>query len=154
MKTPKDFDYDLWTTKENLCMVRIKATGEECEVSRETFRPLRSEEEKLKRGQNRKLFLEGKNSVVLSVDIGPLDEVSESAWLADPTDFIEEIITSQMIQLFEQKLTKRQLDVFKKCLLGGMNLREYAKAERLNYRAVWEVREAIRKKFSNILKFF
>ena len=51
MKTPIEFDYDLWTTEEGKCMVRIKLTGEVCEVSRETMRVLRNEEKKLRRSK-------------------------------------------------------------------------------------------------------
>lgn len=150
MRTPKDFDYDLWTTKENLCMVRVKATGEECEVSRETFRLLRAEEEKLKKGRksNKALFVEERNQTMLSVDIVPEDDGNPSAWTVDPTDFTEEIITSQTLQTFRQHLTQRQLDVLDRCLLGELNLREYAMTEGLNYRTVWDIREAIRRKFS------
>ena len=48
-KTPIEFDYDLWTTEDGKCMVRIKRTGEQCEVSRGTFRILRNDEKKLRR---------------------------------------------------------------------------------------------------------
>ena len=48
-KTPIEFDYDLWTTEDGKCMVRVKRTGEQCEVSKETFRILRSEEKRLRR---------------------------------------------------------------------------------------------------------
>ena len=51
MKTPIEFDYDLWTTEEGKCMVRVKLTGEVCEVSRETMRVLRNEEKKLRRSK-------------------------------------------------------------------------------------------------------
>jgi len=37
-KTPVEFDYDLWTTEEGKCMVRIKATGEITEVERSALR--------------------------------------------------------------------------------------------------------------------
>ena len=43
-KTPVEFDYDLWTTEEGKCMVRIKATGEVTEVERSVMQVLRSEE--------------------------------------------------------------------------------------------------------------
>ena len=33
-KTPIEFDYDLWTTEDGKCMVRVKRTGEQCEVGR------------------------------------------------------------------------------------------------------------------------
>ena len=48
-KTPIEFDYDLWTTEDSKCMVRVKRTGEQCEVSRGTFRSLRNDEKKLRR---------------------------------------------------------------------------------------------------------
>ena len=43
-KTPVEFDYDLWTTEDGKCMVRIKATGEVTEVERTVMQVLRSEE--------------------------------------------------------------------------------------------------------------
>ena len=33
-KTPIAFDYDLWTTEDGKCMVRVKRTGEVSEVDR------------------------------------------------------------------------------------------------------------------------
>ena len=43
-KTPVEFDYDLWTTEDGKCMVRIKSTGEVTEVDREVMKALRAEE--------------------------------------------------------------------------------------------------------------
>ena len=48
-KTPVEFDYDLWTTEEGKCMVRIKATGEITEVERSVMQVLRSEEKRVRR---------------------------------------------------------------------------------------------------------
>ena len=48
-KTPVEFDYDLWTTEDGKCMVRVKLTGEVTEVDRDVMRILRSEEKKLRR---------------------------------------------------------------------------------------------------------
>ena len=39
-RTPVEFDYDLWTTAEGKCMVRIKATGEITEVERSVMQVL------------------------------------------------------------------------------------------------------------------
>lgn len=33
MKTPKEFDYDLWIAEDGRYMVRVKATREECAVT-------------------------------------------------------------------------------------------------------------------------
>lgn len=49
MKKLINFEYDLWTTEDGRCMVRVRRTGEECEVDRETFRLLRAEEKRLRR---------------------------------------------------------------------------------------------------------
>ena len=43
-KTPIEFDYDLWTTEDGKCMVRVKITGEVTEVDRKVMRILRAEE--------------------------------------------------------------------------------------------------------------
>ena len=48
-KTPIEFDYDLWTTEDGKCMVRVKLTGEVTEVDREVMKSLRAEEKKLRR---------------------------------------------------------------------------------------------------------
>ena len=40
-KTPVEFDYDLWTTEEGKCMVRIKASGGLTGVERAVMRVLR-----------------------------------------------------------------------------------------------------------------
>ena len=48
-KTPIEFDYDLWTTEDGRCMVRVKATGEITEVERSVMQALRSEEKRLRR---------------------------------------------------------------------------------------------------------
>ena len=37
-KTPIEFDYDLWTTEDGKCMVRVKITGEITEVDREVMK--------------------------------------------------------------------------------------------------------------------
>ena len=48
-KTPAEFDYDLWTTEDGKCMVRVKATGETVEVDRGVMKALRAEEKRLRR---------------------------------------------------------------------------------------------------------
>ena len=48
-KTPIEFDYDLWTTEDGKCMVRVKITGEVTEVDREVMKALRAEEQRIRR---------------------------------------------------------------------------------------------------------
>ena len=49
MTTPKEFDYDLWTTEDGKCYMRVKRTGEQCEINRETMRLLQSEAKRIQR---------------------------------------------------------------------------------------------------------
>ncbi len=151
MKKLNDFEYDLWTTEDGKCMVRVRLTKEKCQVDRETFRLLRAEEKQLRRErtpQKGNGILAGTYKHPLSLDIIDSDAEGRN-WDTDPRDLIEEFILTQTIAQFRLQLTPRQLDVFEKCLLEGMSLSEYAKGKKLNDRAVWEVREAVRKKFSN-----
>jgi len=50
MRTPKEFDYDLWIDRnDGQCYVRVKNTGEVSSVNADTFRFLRREEKRLRR---------------------------------------------------------------------------------------------------------
>ncbi len=48
-KNPVWFDYDLWTTEDGKCMVRVKITGEVTEVDREVMKILHVEEKRVRR---------------------------------------------------------------------------------------------------------
>ena len=80
-KTPVEFDYDLWTTEDGKCMVRVKITGEVTEVDREVMKILRAEEKMLRRsygsdGASEDEDGEEKTSdAVLSLDAMPEDDV-------------------------------------------------------------------------------
>lgn len=148
MKKLIDFEYDLWTTEDGRCMVRVRATREECEVDRETFRLLRAEEKRLRREQTPKKTDEAAKRP-LSLDIIDLNEEGTS-WQADPRNLLEESILKQIIEQFHLQLTKRQMDVFEKCLLGGMSLRAYARERGCAFSTVRGIQEEIRKKFKKI----
>ena len=92
-KTPVEFDYDLWTTEDGKCMVRVKLTGEVTEVDRDVMRILRSEEKKLRRSFTGSSSDEEENAEqsVLSLDSLPYDDVKAAAWLADPHDLLNEV---------------------------------------------------------------
>ena len=110
-KTPTDFDYDLWTTKDGRYMVRVKSTGEETEVDKETIRFLRAEEHRMRDGASRtnsEDYQEPISLAELSTDELPSEDVSTSRWLADPTDFTQDIITAAVEQEFLASLTLTQ----------------------------------------------
>ncbi len=153
MKTPIEFDYDLWTTEDGKCMVRVKSTGEVSEVDRETMRFLRAEEKRMRRGYAARPNNEDdqQDAPILSLDELPADDVKAAAWLADPIDYEELVTTSMLEDSFRRLLTARQFDVYEKCMKGGISMSEYARHLGVDFSTVKEVRNAIRKKLK---KFF
>ena len=69
-------------------MVRVKCTGEQCEVNRETFRSLRLEEKRVRRSYAKSETFDEDDGhkagdSVLSLDVMP-DGVETPSWLLDP----------------------------------------------------------------------
>ena len=130
-KTPVEFDYDLWTTEDGKCMVRVKLTGEVTEVDREVMKILRAEEKKLRRSFTGDASEDGEDGVdtILSLDYVSYEggEDMEPVWLEDKSRMEDEVMMDMMIKEFAQSLTPKQFDVFQRCLLGGVSLREYNK---------------------------
>ena len=156
-KTPVEFDYDLWTTEDGKCMVRVKITGEVTEVDREVMKILRAEEKMLRRsygsdGASEDEDGEEKTSdAVLSLDAMPEDDVKTAAWLADSYDLAKEVTMQLMVKTFYAGLTEKQRGVFEHCMIAGESLSSYAREIGVDYTTVQETRNALRKK---IKKFF
>ena len=151
MKTPIEFDYDLWTTEDGKCMVRVKCTGEVTEVSPEVLKLLRAEERQVRKAayNTSNDTDNGKKPKVFSYDALPV-EGCESLDLADATNETEAIITRLTIESVKKTLTPNQLNVFEAIFENGMSAREYARDSGKNHKSVLETVEAIRKKFQNI----
>lgn len=155
-KTPIEFDYDLWTTEEGKCMVRIKCSGEQCEVSREAFRALRLEEKKIRRSYGKGATAghtdeNGAGASVLSLDAMLNGDVKTPSWLIDPHDHIEAAETAMLMESFRLTLTENQLRVFEQCMIGDKSLSEYARANSVDFSSVKEIRDAVRKKFKKFV---
>lgn len=156
-KTPIEFDYDLWTTEDGKCMVRVKSTGEVTEVDREVMKILRAEEKKLRRSYGSGNTSEDEDGEekssdsVLSLDALPDDDVKSAAWLADPKDFTSEVMTEMLEADFLKELTPRELDVYTFCIRNGGDQQEYASTTGLSISRVCKIVAAIRKKAK---KFF
>lgn len=161
MKKLIDFEYDLWTTEEGKCMVRVRANKEECEVDRETFRLLRAEEKRLRRERtpvkreedtNGEMLPAGEKRHPLSLQTICSGENEDGEfWLADSEDFVDEIITLQILKAFWSQLTINQQEVLEKCLLGGQSLRSYAREKGCAYSTVKGIQDEIRRKFKKFL---
>lgn len=136
MKKLIDFEYDLWTTEDGRCMVRVRLTREECEVDRETFRLLRAEEKRLRRERTPEkgkvtdkkqevLPNQVNQSLSLQTICSSEDEDGEF-WLTDP-ESMEDIVTTKLLEeAFLATLTPHQADVYHYCLTGRMGKSEYA----------------------------
>ena len=149
-KTPIEFDYDLWTTEDGKCMVRVKLTGEVTEVDREVMKSLRAEEKKLRRSMTGVPIAgrEDETATLLSLDFVSVQDAEEMspAWLEDPNDLEETVLTSVMEQEFRLLLSERQLEVYLYCLLGGMSMTYYSKACGIDVSTVFEAKRDVQKK--------
>ena len=154
-KTPIDIDYDLWTTEDGKCMVRVKSTGEVTEVSRDVMKALRAEEKRLRRSytggnSDDKEEAEDKNSI-LSLDALPDDDVKTAAWLADPHDHIKDVELKMLEKDLMQLLTPSQLSIYLACIIKGQTPTNYAKDHNMKRQSVNDAITLIRKKAK---KFF
>lgn len=127
MKTLKEFDYDLWAIEENgrkRYFARIKATGEETEVSLEVMRLLLRQEKQMRREYAKQQTI----GPVLSLDVirdgGSMDE---AAWLLDTRQRIDsEVLTAELTDAFCKTLTDSQRSIFTECLIEGKSQTAYA----------------------------
>lgn len=154
MKTPIEFDYDLWREEEKY-MVRVKRTGEVCEVDADTMRMLRAEEKRLRRSmQGAPVAGSGERETVLSLDYASADESGEMtpAWLEDPAN-VENITVDKLLfsELLES-LTEKQRELFTSCIQNGISLREFARSKRIDFKSARERMERIQKKYIKIFE--
>lgn len=148
MQALKEFDYNLWTTKENgikKYWIGIKATGETTEVDAEVMRLLRNEEKKMRR----EIEKQSEIGTILSLEYDSVDERSEQ-WLIDTYQLGEEVVTDVLENDLEKLLTPFQREIYDCCMKNGMNYAEFAKQHNLDSSTVYEARDAIRKKYKKI----
>ena len=156
MKTPIEFDYDLWTTEDGKCMVRVKQTGEVTEVDRDVMKILRREEKQLRRsmtGAPIEGSENGEESTILSLDYVSTDggDEMEAAWLVDRYDSIKEAELKFVERDFRKTLTDKQRSVYVNCLLLGMSYKDFADETGVSYQSVQQSVALIQKKAK---KFF
>ena len=152
MKTPKEFDYDLWTTEDGKYMVRVKSTGEVTEVERNVMRVLRAEEKKMRRSYINADTEENEASILSLDAICDSGEVGEAGWAVDSYDMENEVQTNALEAELRNSLTALQLDLYISCVTGSMSLREYAKQNGVDFKTVWRRMELIQKKAKNFFE--
>ena len=152
-KTPVEFGYDLWTTEDGKCMVRIKSTGEVTEVDREVMKALRAEEKWMRRKMTGAPVpgAEEATATVLSLDFVSFEggEDMSPAWLEDPHDYAEDVIMKQLEQDFLKTLTAKERDVYLHCVQSGKSQQQYAEVSGLSVSRVCKIVGAVRKKAKN-----
>ena len=147
MKTLREFDYDLWATEENgkkRYFARVKATGEETEISLKVMRLLLSQEKQMRREYaKRKNF-----GTVLSLEaICDEEDVGEASWLLDAEQKIEtDILMEDLKDDFCKTLTDNQLSIFNECLINGKSQVAYAAEHGVTKQSVFDTITLIRKK--------
>ena len=152
-KTPVEFDYDLWTTEDGKCMVRIKGTGEVTEVDREVMKALRAEEKWMRRKMTGAPVpgAEETTTTILSLDFVSFEggEDMSPAWLEDPHDYMGDVITKQLELDFLKTLTAKEQDVYIHCVQGCRSQQQYADVSGLSVSRVCKLVAAVRKKAKN-----
>ena len=147
MKTLREFDYDLWAIEGNgkkRYFARVKATGEETEISLKVMRLLLNQEKQMRR----EFAKRKKIGTVLSLDaICDSGDVDEASWLNDPQQNIEfDLFWEDLKDDFCRMLTDTQLSIFNECLIDGKSVIEYASEHGVARRSVYNAIELIRKK--------
>lgn len=155
-KSPVEFDYDLWKTEGGKCMVRVKRTGEECEVDTDTFRLLRAEEKRLRRSMKGTPVPGCENgsetAALLSLDAVGAEGIDgmSTAWLEAPDDTEEAVMLRSLEEELRLVLTSAQMEVYTACLLGGTSYKEFADRKGVSYQSVQQAVLLIRKKAAKI----
>lgn len=147
MKTLKEFDYDLWAIEENgrkRYFARIKATGEETEVSLEVMRLLLRQEKQMRREYKKRQNI----GTLLSLDaICNRGDMNESVWLMDTRQSIDsDLLTAELVDAFCKTLTDNQRSIFWDCLVEGKSQSAYAAEHAISVPTVNKQIRAIRKK--------
>ena len=161
-KTPIEFDYDLWTTEDGKCMVRVKITGEVTEVDRKVMRILRAEEKRLRRSKQGVPIsgTEGKTAEerasVLSLSYVSYEgcEDLEPYWLIDSSSMEESVMFWMSEKEFRATLTPKQLDIYLNCIIGGQSKIDYAAANNMQRQSVYNAATLIMKKAKYFFKKF
>lgn len=155
-KTPIEFEYDLWTAKEGKYMVRIKATGEICEVDTETMRFLRAEEKKLRRALYKSSQITTQVIKEPFISLGCFKGDGNTPFplcLENQYDIEKIVMENILVERFLATLSPKQLGVYQNCIIGGKQYVEYAKEISASYQYIQDCIAAIRKKAKKFFKW-
>ncbi len=154
MKTPKDFDYDIWKDKDGHYCVRVKRTGEITRVSEDVVRELwrvlyRMEKER------KNTTITGNDGTrhtrLLSLDESPaitpeLRFVQNAPWLVSQETAYEDVELAVLEQDFLKTLTAKQRKIYQLAIKEGQSISACARSCGISSPTVLSHIELIRKK--------
>lgn len=154
MRTPRDFDYDIWKDDNGYYYVRVKRTGETTRVSAEVVRELWRELYRMEKHRRDTTIAEtdgSHHSRIYSLDSGmdaseDLRTIQNEPWLISRNDPFADVETRLIEQDFMNLLTDKQRAVYRLHFKLGMTAAECAAHNHTSVRNVEKLISALRKK--------
>ena len=154
MKTPKDFDYDIWKDDDGHYFIRVKRTGEVTRVSEEVVRELWMELYRMDKYRKDTTITDAdgsQHSRLFSLDDSwaanpELRPTKNEPWLLSKENSFEDIELEMLERDFLKTLTERQRRVYHLRFKMGLTVPECAKRLEINVRNTFKLIGQIRKK--------
>ena len=154
MKTPKDFDYDIWKDDDGHYFIRVKRTGEATRVSEEVVRELWMELYRMDKYRKDTTITEAdgsQHSRLFSLDDSwaanpELRPTKNEPWLFSRENSFEDIELEMLERDFLRMLPERQKIIYQLRFKQGFTLEECAARIGTSRRNVDSLIRKIRKK--------
>ena len=154
MKTPKDFDYDIWKDDDGHYFIRVKRTGEVTRVSEEVVRELWMELYRMDKYRKDTTITEAdgsQHSRLFSLDDSwaanpELRPTKNEPWLLSKENSFEDIELEMLERDFLRMLPERQKIIYQLRFKQGFTLEECAARIGTSRRNVDSLIRKIRKK--------
>ena len=154
MKTPKDFDYDIWKDDDGHYFIRVKRTGEVTRVSEEVVRELWMELYRMDKYRKDTTITDAdgsQHSRLFSLDDSwaanpELRPTKNEPWLLSKENSFEDIELELLERDFLKTLTEKQRQVYHLRFKMGLTVPECAKRLEINVRNTFKLIGQIRKK--------
>ena len=154
MKTPKDFDYDIWKDDDGHYFIRVKRTGEVTRVSEEVVRELWMELYRMDKYRKDTTITDedgSQHSRLFSLDDSwaanlELRPTKNEPWLLSRENSFEDIELEMLERDFLKTLTEKQRRVYHLRFKMGLTVPECAKRLEINVRNTFKLIGQIRKK--------
>ena len=135
MKTPKDFDYDIWKDGNGHYFIRVKRTGEVTRVSEEIVREMWREIHRMERHRKNTTILDedgNPHARILSLDDNRVTNsnllsIQNEPWLVSKENAFERIELEMLESDFLKTLTEKQRRIYHLRFKMGLTVPECAR---------------------------